>query len=64
MTQAELNRAVARATGESIREIARRGFVPLTRVPVEREPLIVDWDQLEVERRTPLFDQQVAEPAA
>ena len=52
MTQAELNRAVARATGESTREIARRGFVLLTPVPVEREPLVVDWDH--VQQREPL----------
>lgn len=64
MTQAELNRAVARATGESIREIARRGFVPLTPIPVEREPLVVDWDQLEAQRRTAYFEQRGADHAA
>ena len=30
MTQRDLNRAVARATGETVQEIDRRGFVPLT----------------------------------
>ena len=50
MTQAELNRAVARATGEEIRTIAHRGFVPLTPVPIEREPLAVDWDELDASR--------------
>ena len=29
MRQADLNRAVARATGETVSEIAHRGFVPL-----------------------------------
>ena len=29
MTQNDLNRAVARATGETVTEIARRGFQPL-----------------------------------
>ena len=29
MTQNDLNRAVARATGETVAEIARRGFQPL-----------------------------------
>ena len=44
MTQRDLNRAVARATGESLLTIARLGFVPLGNTPVEREPLVVDWD--------------------
>ncbi len=30
MTQNDLNRAVAAATGETVSEIARLGFVPLT----------------------------------
>ncbi len=48
MTQAEMNREVALATGESISTIAQMGFVPLTPVPYERdrEPLTVDWDDL------------------
>ena len=48
MTQAELNREVARATGESARTIDQLGFVPLTRHPVEteREPLVIDWDEM------------------
>ena len=50
MTQAELNRAVAQATGESVETIARMGFVPLTSVPVEREPLVVDWDEVDAQR--------------
>ncbi len=50
MTQAELNRAVARATGETSRSIARLGFLPLTVGPVEREPHVVDWNRLDAER--------------
>ena len=48
MTQAELNREVARAIGESARIIGQMGFVPLTRHPieVEREPLMIDWDEM------------------
>lgn len=44
MPQVRLNRAVASATGESLTTIARMGFVPLTRGPVERERerLVVD----------------------
>ncbi|MGE0757207.1 MAG: hypothetical protein AB7O38_09310 [Pirellulaceae bacterium] len=57
MTQRELDYEVARATGESLAIIAGMGFVPLTRGPVEqdgyddaREPLTVDWDELEGSR--------------
>ena len=50
MTQNELNRAVARATGESVRTIAQMGFSPVTAPAVEREPLVVDWDELEAQR--------------
>ena len=48
MTQAEVNREVAAATGESVSKIAQMGFVPLTSTPYERdrEPLTVDWDEL------------------
>ena len=48
MTQADLNREVARATGESERTIGQFGFVPLSRHPVEveREPLVIDWDEM------------------
>ena len=37
MTQSELNREVALATGESVSTIRQLGFVPLTRGPYERE---------------------------
>lgn len=65
MTQHDLNRAVARRTGESIHEISRRGFVPLTRIPVEVEPPAcapVDWDALDRLRIGVLFPQR-ARPA-
>ncbi len=38
MHSRDLNRAVARATGEAVREIALRGFVLLTCGQVEQEP--------------------------
>ena len=44
MTHRELIREVARATGESLETIRDLGFVPLTHVPFEREPLAFDWD--------------------
>jgi hypothetical protein len=52
MTQAELDRAVAEATGESVHTISRRGFVLLTPDPIDREPLVTDWDELDAERVT------------
>ena len=62
MTQRELNRAVSRATGEAVSEIRRRGFVPLTSMPVEPDPedLIIDWDQLELQRNVALVAQRTA----
>lgn len=52
MTQAELDRYVARATGESLQMISRMGFVPLRPTVYERdrEPLVVDWDDVESRR--------------
>ena len=49
MTQHDLNRSVARSTGETIREISRRGFVPLDDLDRGDEPP-VDWDTAEAER--------------
>ena len=57
MTQAELNRAVARATGESVSAIAQMGFVTLTSIPIEREPMLVDWDMLD-QQRVSVFPQR------
>ena len=64
MTQLELNRAVARATGESWQTIADRGFnlvdasEPVT--DADFEALTVDWDAvLEARQLEPL-----AAPAA
>lgn len=56
MTQCDLDRAVARATGEDLATIAGMGFVPLTSIPheAERRPLTVDWDLLDAQR-TGLF---------
>jgi len=54
MTQRDLNREVAEATGESVAIIDLLGFVPLTHVPIEREPRTVDWDEVD-EQRVALF---------
>jgi hypothetical protein len=59
MTLSELERAVARSTGETRREIRRRGFQPLQAdsgllVVGDRDEAatvgVVDWDALEAER--------------
>jgi hypothetical protein len=65
MTQQYLNRAVAHATGESLATIAQMGFVPLTRVPYERDPedYSVDWDGLDEDRRVSLFPRRRPRPA-
>jgi hypothetical protein len=56
MTQAQINRAVAAATGESRREIGRIGFslVKEVALPVDPEPSDVakflDWDRVSHQR--------------
>ena len=57
MNTAELHRAVARAIGEPLSEIRRRGFgladpaeLDCDRDAYDRPPTIVDWDQLYRER--------------
>ena len=44
MTQRDLNRAIARATGESVDVIEQMGFGPLDESPGDPEPSMVDWD--------------------
>jgi len=58
MTQAELNEAVASATGESVRTIRRRGFSIVSPLQIfhpepdedDLAPNTVDWDALDRER--------------
>ncbi len=57
MTQNELNRAVANATGENLTEIRHLGFsladptaVTFDPEPEERAPQVVDWDELQQSR--------------
>jgi hypothetical protein len=57
MTQRELNRAVARATGETVETIQRVGFL-LADPVVDRAnpdddqfgPYVLDWDELHARR--------------
>jgi hypothetical protein len=59
MTQRELDRAVACATGEDVTEIRRRGFSMLAPgakfdpEPLDLPPQVVDWDELERQRQAP-----------
>ena len=57
MTQNQINRAVALATGESVRTVSELGFsladpdvVEHDSEPFDVEDMIVDWDQLQVAR--------------
>ena len=57
MTQSQINRAVALATGESVRTVSELGFsladpdvVELHSEPCDVEDMIVDWDQIQVAR--------------
>jgi hypothetical protein len=56
MTQADLNRAVAAATGETVETIARQGFEFVEVPPVERDPLIFDWDSEDARLLGATFD--------
>lgn len=58
MTEQELNRAIARKTGESLKTIRRRGFsiVRPKRENFDPEPnllppQVIDWDQADAQRR-------------
>ena len=53
MNQRDLNRTVARTTGETVSEIARRGFSLATPEPFPDslcETQYIDWDQLKRNR--------------
>jgi hypothetical protein len=50
MTQNELNRAVARVTGETVSEISSRGFSPLPVDPYDSGLEPIDWDRLDQSR--------------
>ena len=63
MSPRALHAAIARATGEDVREIRRRGFSivnPGARFdpePDRRPHQILDWDQLDLRRNVTLVDQ-------
>lgn len=66
MIQARLYREVAAATGETVSEISRRGFGMLAPLPKEPDPedLILDWDQVELERNVSLIEQRQSRTVA
>ena len=62
MIQRELNRAVAKATGETVAEIKHRGFVLLDDIPSEHEQRAVDWDEQQAERNLCLSPRRKRTP--
>ena len=61
MIQAELDRAVASVTGESLCTVSELGFsiadpemTDYDPEPSDIEDMIVDWDELDARRNTPL----------
>jgi len=56
MTQADLNRAVATATGESVEAIAHQGFGFMEMPMVDRDPLVFDWDDEDARLLGAMFD--------
>jgi len=56
MTQAELDRAVSRATGESMATVRRCGFSIIE--PLPEEPISIDWDVIDAERLGLFPDRQ------
>jgi len=68
MNQRQLNREVAKATGESICTIAQRGFSLASWVPSEPDCCaidgLIDWDYLDAAKNTALFlDKQLQHAA-
>lgn len=60
MTQQQLDRAVAQATGESLTTIRRHGFSLVTPLSIfdpdadeVAQPQILDWDVVDAERYAP-----------
>ena len=63
MLQTELNRQVARRTGEDVHTIRQLGFsiadpeeVDFDPEPDDLPPQIIDWDELDQQRHVPLFE--------
>ena len=69
MKQAELYRAVAHATGESLSTIKQLGFLlapeatSLDPDDDELGPYVIDWDEVEAQRHTAMIGSSSNEPA-
>lgn len=63
MNQRELHRVIAQRTGETVSEIARRGFSLADPLNPDHDPepldetQYIDWDQLTLEKNTSVVDQ-------
>jgi hypothetical protein len=70
MKQGELNRAVARVTGDTLSTIKRLGFLLDDPLPSAEDadtsdmgPHVIDWDLLHAQRAEPPIGSQHREPA-
>jgi hypothetical protein len=70
MRQADLDRAVARATGESVSTIKRLGFLLDEPLPETEDaeaeefgPHVLDWDEVEFQRFADTYEEQCRVPA-
>jgi len=70
MTQYQLDKAVARATGENLRVISRLGFSLADPIFVEHDPepsdpddVVLDWDADAMARNVAFFPRTRSEPA-
>ena len=70
MNQSDLDRAVAQATGETVSTIQRLGFLlagPDEQFDLdehEDDPYVIDWDELERQRRQKILRSRRHESAA
>lgn len=67
MTEADLHRAVAEATGETMTEIRHQGFQPFSPElddSDDLEEMFIDWHELELRRNVPVFEQQSPQAVA
>ena len=70
MRQADLDRAVARATGETVSTIKRLGFLladPTEQLEPdlpEHGPYVIDWDEFDSQRYDDSTGRTRSEPAA
>ena len=64
MSQRDLNRQISKATGEDLATIAGMGFVELTPIPFEREPLTMNWDEHDADHNVAVIPQRRRQRAA